>query len=430
MSWFKNFAAIPPSQKYAAMVENKQNIINGFDPDKRSSIWLEISEASTLDIEAYASILPLQSPFERMIQKDIKRTFPKDLDEDEQTKLFNMLKVFSIFDSNVGYCQGLSFIGGILIKNLKEEESFAVFVQLMNNFQIGSFYAPHMHGLEVMLYQFDCLLEDFLPNIHDYFVKNDIQSNLYASQWFLTMFSYRFPYKIVVRIFDLFLILGIDAIFRISLSILRKNEYTLLSKSFEDLIDYLKHGLLDSYSDVDELIKDALNIPELYIQLQMYEQDHYRMTSSPTVSTKVETPNSKFNSMFSRFRGILSSNDEMEGGTYAELRQEHVELNNRHAELQDLYNITAHSYQDLQAEHEILKACLEELFTINRQDRDLEPLDIPLIKGDDPKDEIIQALEKELLINRQLIANKVEHEKDIDRVVSKIERLLKEAFLK
>ena len=305
-----------------------------------------------------------------------------------------------------------------------------MFVQLMNNFQIGSFYTPHMGGLNVMLYQFDCLLEDFLPSIHDYFVKLDVQSSLYASQWFLTMFSYRFPYKIVVRIFDLFLLLGIDAIFRVSLSILRKNEYTLLSKPFEELIDYLKHGLLDSYTDIDEIIKDALEIPELYIQLQMYEQDYNRMQHSPKSTTTADTPN-KVSAMFSKIKDLYSSQDEFEEkDSYRTLRKEHILLSEKYSELKDNFQIIEMAFGDLKAEHEILLACLEELFVVNKTDF-VEPLELEeLTNAEDPKDGTIQELEKELMLSRHIIANQNDHLKEQKRVVGKIERLIREAFSK
>ena len=424
--WWKDFSSIAPVAKYEHMLLHKEAIIKGFEDSERKEIWLQVSEASSLDKEAYTTMLDVDSPFEKMIKKDIKRTFPATLTEQDQEKLFRMLKVFSVFDGNIGYCQGMSFIAGILIKNLSEEESFAVFIQLMHNFQIGSFYQPGMNGLNTMLYQFDCLLEDFLPNIHSYFVKLNIESSLYASQWFLTMYSYRFPYNTVVRIFDLFLLLGTDAIFRIALSILRKNEYALLSKPFDELVDYLKHGLLDTYTDVDDLIKDALDIPPLFVQLSMYQQDHFRMQHSPKSSPA--TPLTPSKSMFSKLKDMYSSQDELEDNSYLTLRKEYIALHSSYKDLQDTNTITLHSYEDLKAEHEILIACLQELFQLNNE-HEVDLVETPELKSlEDPKDETIQQLEKELMLSRHVIVNQNEHLKDLKRVVDKIERLLREAF--
>eukprot|EP00834_Sanchytrium_tribonematis_P002904 NODE_100_length_20331_cov_1.214462.p3 type:complete len:432 gc:universal NODE_100_length_20331_cov_1.214462:12327-11032(-) len=428
--WWNQFANCAPSKKYDLMIKNKDNIVTGFEDSERPKIWLELSEASTIDIDAYSSMLDIQSPFDKMISKDIKRTFPEDLDEECQLRLHQMLRVFSVFDGNVGYCQGMSFLGGILVLHLSEPEAFAAFVQIMNNFQIGSFYQPNMAGLNVCIYQFDSLLQDFLPNVHDHLVKNEVDSNLFVSQWFLTFFAYRFPLKTVVRLFDLFLLIGVDALFRVALTLLRKNEYLLCSKSFESLVDYLKNDLLDSYSNVDDIIKDALEIPDLFIQLQMYEQDHHRIKHSPK-SPKVETPNT-LNSMFAKFKDLYSSQDEFDGekDSYKNLRSEFLSLSDKYNELRDANNIMAHAFEDTKAEYGIVLACLEELFAVVKHVPE-EPLEFgettpPL----DANQNVIQELEKELLICRQIIANQNERQKEVDRVVSKIQRLLKEAFNK
>jgi ecotropic viral integration site 5 protein len=86
---------------------------------------------------------------------------------------------------------------------------------------------------------------------------------MFCSQWFLTLFSYRyslplveltysnaghsFPLEIVFRIFDNCLANGIEAIFGFALSLLQKNEAKLLSLKFDELVAFLNTGIIDTY---------------------------------------------------------------------------------------------------------------------------------------------------------------------------------------
>jgi hypothetical protein len=59
-------------------------------------------------------------------------------------------------------------------------------------------------------YQFEQLLRDLLPAIHDHFHDLNIETHMYASQWFLTLYTSKFPLYMVYRIIDLFLYHGFN----------------------------------------------------------------------------------------------------------------------------------------------------------------------------------------------------------------------------
>lgn len=58
------------------------------------------------------------------------------------------------------------------------------------------------HKLKLTMFRF---LQDSMPDLHSHFQYNDIQTHMYASQWFLTLFTAKFPLPMVYRIMDLFL---------------------------------------------------------------------------------------------------------------------------------------------------------------------------------------------------------------------------------
>jgi len=164
-----------------------------------------------------------------------------------QENLFNVLKAYSLYDTQVGYCQGLPFVVAILLLNMPDEEAFCLLVRLMHSYGLRGHFLPEMPGLQLRLFQFERLVEELIPVLHVHFLRQGVKSSMFASQWFLTVFSYRFPLEIVFRIFDNCLANGIEAMFRFGLVLLMKNEDLLLTLKFDDILAFLKNHLLDRY---------------------------------------------------------------------------------------------------------------------------------------------------------------------------------------
>jgi len=161
------------------------------------------------------------------------------------------LKAYALYDPEVGYCQGLAFIVATLLLNMPDEEAFCILIRLMYSYGLRSMFLPEMPGLQLRLFQFDRLVEELLPVLHIHFVRQGIKSSMYCSQWFLTMFSYRFPLDIVFRIFDNVFASGVEAIFGFSIVLLQKNEDELLGLSFDQILEYLKNSVFDAYQTPD-----------------------------------------------------------------------------------------------------------------------------------------------------------------------------------
>ena len=61
------------------------------------------------------------------------------------------------------------------------------------------------------------------------FTEIDFSPQMYASRWFMTLFSDYFPINIVVRILDIFLMEGRKILFRIALAIFKILEKDLMT---------------------------------------------------------------------------------------------------------------------------------------------------------------------------------------------------------
>ncbi|KAF9354643.1 hypothetical protein BGX26_007528 [Mortierella sp. AD094] len=239
----------------------------GLPSKLRGLIWQSMSQASSTYLETmYTQLLKEHSPYERIIQRDLARTFPQvDMFKEEggkgQLMLFNILKAYSLYDPHVGYCQGLGFLVGPLLMNMDEKEAFCVFVRLMETYDMRTMFTLNMEGLQLRLYQFSALLSEHLPMLHAHLQFHAIHGAMYASQWFLSLFAYTYPLPLVLRIYDVVFSEGApETIMRVAVAFLKKNEEKLMQlQEFEDLLEVLSSKLYDVYEDnAGAVIKDAM----------------------------------------------------------------------------------------------------------------------------------------------------------------------------
>ncbi|KRY39357.1 Ecotropic viral integration site 5 -like protein, partial [Trichinella spiralis] len=226
----------------------RQGIPNYF----RTLAWQLLSGANQAPAhDAYAEYLRSNSPHEKAIRRDISRTFPehKFFSEDGrgQQSLFNVMKAYSIHDREVGYCQGSAFVAGMLLLHMPEEEAFSVLLKLMEEYRLRELYKPTMAELGLCMFQLECLVQDQMPELHAHFQNMGFDTSMYASSWFLTLFSTQLPLDIAFRILDLLLIDKISIAFRIALAILQLCRIDLLTLDME--------GMLRRSKDQEEAIE-------------------------------------------------------------------------------------------------------------------------------------------------------------------------------
>jgi len=134
---------------------------------------------------------------------------------------------------------------------MPEEEAFCLLVRLMNQYHIRDMFIQDMPGLHLHLYQFERLLEDLEPALYCHLHRRGVTPQLYATQWFLTLFAYRFPLQLVLRVYDLLLSEGLEgAILKFGIVLMQKNAQTLLGMNdMSALTNFLKERIFDVYID-------------------------------------------------------------------------------------------------------------------------------------------------------------------------------------
>ncbi|KAI8067278.1 rab-GTPase-TBC domain-containing protein [Thamnidium elegans] len=242
-------------------------------------MWQAMSKSASLHLETvYDQLCKEKSPHERIIQRDLARTFPRiDMFKQEngkgQSSMKHILEAYSLYDTEVGYCQGLAFLVGPLLMNMPETQSFCVFVRLMETYEMRSMFTLNMEGLQLRLYQFSSLLSEIIPDVSEHLSNFGVHAAMYASQWFLTLFAYVFPMKLVTRIYDIIFAEGAaETIMRVAIAMLKRSQSSLLAfHEFEDILDFVTtKKLCDPYSDnYSNVIRDAMALSDIITRDKM-----------------------------------------------------------------------------------------------------------------------------------------------------------------
>lgn len=123
---------------------------------------------------------------------------------------------------------------------MPEEEAFCVLVALMYDYGLRDMYKMGFESLYLRLYQLDRLLKDQLPDLYEHFLNTGVESHMFASQWFLTLFTARFPLYFAFSILDAFLLDGVTVLFQVALTLLSVCKKDLLELDFEGMLKYVR----------------------------------------------------------------------------------------------------------------------------------------------------------------------------------------------
>uniref|UniRef100_A0A673UXE3 TBC1 domain family member 4 n=1 Tax=Suricata suricatta TaxID=37032 RepID=A0A673UXE3_SURSU len=193
-----------------------------------------------------------------------------------QLSLFNLLKAYSLLDKEVGYCQGISFVAGVLLLHMSEEQAFEMLKFLMYDQGFRKQYRPDMMSLQIQMYQLSRLLHDYHRDLYNHLEENEISPSLYAAPWFLTLFASQFPLGFVARVFDIIFLQGTEVIFKVALSLLSSQEALIMEcESFESIVEFLKTTLPDmNTSEMEKIITQVFEM-DISKQLHAYEVEYH-----------------------------------------------------------------------------------------------------------------------------------------------------------
>ncbi|XP_054231207.1 TBC1 domain family member 4 isoform X5 [Homo sapiens] len=230
---------------------------------------------------SYKELLKQLTAQQHAILVDLGRTFPTHPYFSVQLgpgqlSLFNLLKAYSLLDKEVGYCQGISFVAGVLLLHMSEEQAFEMLKFLMYDLGFRKQYRPDMMSLQIQMYQLSRLLHDYHRDLYNHLEENEISPSLYAAPWFLTLFASQFSLGFVARVFDIIFLQGTEVIFKVALSLLSSQETLIMEcESFENIVEFLKNTLPDmNTSEMEKIITQVFEM-DISKQLHAYEVEYH-----------------------------------------------------------------------------------------------------------------------------------------------------------
>uniref|UniRef100_A0A3P9KVJ6 TBC1 domain family member 4 n=1 Tax=Oryzias latipes TaxID=8090 RepID=A0A3P9KVJ6_ORYLA len=266
-------------------------VCQGLPKSRRGDVWLLLSHQHRLRHRLPQRQLAPDTPYHDLLKQltaqqhailvDLGRTFPTHQYFSAQLgagqlSLYNLLKAYSLLDTEVGYCQGISFVAGVLLLHMSEDQAFDMLKFLMYDLGIRRQYRPDMVSLQIQMYQLSRLLHDYHRDLYSHFEEHDICPSLYAAPWFLTLFASQFPLGFVSRIFDFVFVQGTEVIFKVALCLLGSHEKEIIEcDSFESVVDFLKTALPTlTQAQMEQTIAKVIEM-DISKQLHAYEVEYH-----------------------------------------------------------------------------------------------------------------------------------------------------------
>lgn len=208
-----------------------------------------------------------------IIELDIERTFPYlgvfRGDSPMAQDLREILRVFVISRPDIGYIQGLSFIAGILLLNMDKFKAFISLMNLILNPIMLPFYKMDNESIQQRLKLFKQVFYFNLPELCEHFDELGLLPENYFLSWNMTLFTRDVNLELAKRIWDVFMIEGIKAIYSAAIVFLSHFESKLINMDFVEIMTCI--GTIKNINFDEDMAIEAMKnvkIPD-WVQLEI-----------------------------------------------------------------------------------------------------------------------------------------------------------------
>ncbi|KAH8098912.1 hypothetical protein JL720_1882 [Aureococcus anophagefferens] len=241
-----------------------------------------------------------------IIERDLTRTYPRHpmfetalvdggrSDQSVENKGVSMLRrvlcAYAALDEECGYCQGMNYVAALALVHVcgedasrndpmrsmskrhlgaqaserdlagsAEEDCFWFLVALLRSRRTSLRSSTcRAWSARSRLFVYGAVLAQLAPKVAAHMAKEGLEPNMYATHWFVTVFSAQFP-SLVARVWDAFLAEGWKPVYRVAVALLSTNEKAILAMDFEGLMMWLR--TLPDTVDAAAVLKAAGRLP-------------------------------------------------------------------------------------------------------------------------------------------------------------------------
>ncbi|XP_043092737.1 USP6 N-terminal-like protein isoform X2 [Puntigrus tetrazona] len=258
-------------EKYKNSDKLVRRIYKGIPLQLRGQVWCLLLDIPKIKEEKkdYYEKLKIRarglSPDVRQIDLDVNRTYRDHIMfmhryDVKQQDLFHVLTAYSVYNTEVGYCQGMSQITALLLIYMNEEDAFWALVKLLSGQKhaMHGFFVPGFPKLMRFQEHHDRILQKMMPKLKQHLDNQEVYTSLYTMKWFFQCFLDRTPFTLTLRIWDIYILEGERVLTAMSYTILKLHKKTLLKLSMEELVKFLQVTLSKDFFFEDDFVIEQL----------------------------------------------------------------------------------------------------------------------------------------------------------------------------
>ncbi|KAH9918904.1 TBC-domain-containing protein [Epithele typhae] len=230
----------------------------------RAKAWLECSGALEMrEPGGFADLLAECDPGSAVvkeIEKDVCRTMPLNIFFGRTgagvEKLRRVLMAYSRRNPAVGYCQGMNLVTStLLLIHADQEEAFWVLAAVIEHILPEDFFSPSLLSSRACPLVLLDYVQELMPKLHTHLTELGVDLGAICFSWFLSLFTDCLPVETLFRVWDVFMVEGVDVLFRIAFAILRTNEEELLRCSSIPAVYVALESLPNRMWEADRLLQ-------------------------------------------------------------------------------------------------------------------------------------------------------------------------------
>lgn len=214
----------------------------GLPPSIRGRVW-KLAISNQLNVTPHLYNLCLDRAMSHPVNEclaaiklDVSRTFPTLCVFQDggplAESLQGVLAAYAVYRPDVGYVQGMSFLGAVLSLNMDPVDVFTCFANLLNRPCHRAAFTLDQKQMNVYYKVYSSALAHRLPKIYAHFTAAGLSPDLYLLDWLYTVYAKAMPLDVACRVWDVFLRDGDEFLFRTALGVLHLHQDELLGMDF------------------------------------------------------------------------------------------------------------------------------------------------------------------------------------------------------